>query len=71
MVRRAVIIYHPDFDADGAAGVKAAKDMVDQFQNGNTAILSEVERKGVKPEELARFKFWISQLEYFIRNVEL
>jgi len=71
MERRAVIIYHPDFDQPGAEGVKAAKDMVEQYHDGNKAILAEVTRKGITPDELQRFKAWISQLEYFIRKVDV
>jgi hypothetical protein len=71
MEKRAVIIYHPDFDKPGAEGVKAATDMVAQYKDGNTAILAEVKRRGLKPDELRKFEVWISQVEYYIRKVDV
>jgi protein tyrosine phosphatase (PTP) superfamily phosphohydrolase (DUF442 family) len=71
MKKRTVIIYHPDFDKEGAPGVKAAKDMVEQFMDGNQAILAEVKKKGVTQDELAKFEQWIAQLQYFIRRIEV
>lgn len=69
--RRVIIVSHPDFDADGAAGVKATMDMVKQFRDGNAIVLEEVKRRGITPAEYRQFEQWISSLEYFVRTVEL
>lgn len=70
-MRRVVIVSHPDFQADGAEGVKAAMDMITQFKEGNETVLKEVKKRGIQPAEFERFEKWISQLEYFIRQVSI
>lgn len=69
--RRVIIVSHPDFDADGAAGIKATMDMVKQFRDGNATVLKEVKRRGITPAEYQKFERWISSLEYFVRTVDL
>lgn len=69
--RRVIIVSHPDFDAEGAAGVKATVDMIKQFRDGNATVLKEVKKRGIKPAEFERFERWISSLEYFVRTVDL
>ncbi len=71
MRRRVVIVSHPDFQEDGASGVKAAMDMIKQFKEGNETVIKEVKKRGIQPNEFERFERWISQLEYFVRQVEL
>ena len=50
--RRVVLIYHPEFDAPGAAGVRAAADFATEISAGQRAVLEEHPDK-VSPEAVA------------------
>jgi hypothetical protein len=71
MKRRVILISHPDFDREGAEGIKAAVDQVKQYKEGNRAILNEVKKRGIRAEELKKFEEWIGKLEYLVRHVEV
>lgn len=70
MKRRAIIILHPDFDAEGTQGIRAAFDQVNQYKDGNKAILEEVKKRGVKPSEYEKFQKWIESLKYLVRTLD-
>lgn len=71
MERRAIIILHPDFDEDGAKGIKAAFEQVKQYKEGNRSILEEVKKRGVTVSEYEKFQQWIESLKYLVRTIDI
>lgn len=70
MKHRAIIVHHPAFDADGKEGIKTAKQIAEDMQQGRREYLHTLRLQNAPPEIIDAANRFLSQLRYLIRKVD-
>jgi len=67
--QRAVIILHPDFDRQGAAGVREAKEFAEQLMQGQAQMIEAAEKSGEDPKKIKKIRKHAAQFQFLVRNL--
>jgi len=70
-MKRALIVYHPDFDLPGKTGIEAAQQMAEQILEGNKALVSELDTQDAPQNVKNEVRRVTNGMQYYVRKVDI
>ncbi len=70
-MRRCVVIYHPDFDANTKEAIEDAKDLADKIKEAVDAVPNALNAQGAPLKKVNAIKAYYAELTYAVRKVDL